>query len=183
MDLPAPDVRASSILWESLQSSSWCYFSTNTLGKCTLSEVSGSGSGCFSFIAEEDNEGSKNQIRMLYLCRYPHTIFGAWQAIRMMRTETCFASPSHPILCEDRTRGWGWALWAVSYRRRPARAANIWQGWGQVLHSFAPPPANTNTALSSEDPHFWRVHRRFFGSRKSSSFIFGECQPQIVTIE
>ena len=69
-----------------------------------------------------------------------------------------------------------WAIVGVQFG-----GANIWQGWGQVLHSFAPPPANTNTALSSEDPHFWRGHRRFCGHSKSSSFIFGECQPQIVT--
>ena len=102
-------------------------------------------------------------------------------AISMVRTERCFVSPSHPILCEDRTRTSGWG-WAVSYGQRPAGAANIWQGWGQVLHSFAPPPANTNTALSSEDPHFWRGHRRFCGGNISSSFIFCEWRPQILNL-
>ena len=102
-------------------------------------------------------------------------------AISMVRTEMCFVSPSHPILCEDRTRTNGWG-WAVSYGQRPAGAANIWQGWGQVLHSFAPPPANTNTAVSSEDPHSWRGHRRCCGGNISSSFIFCEWRPQILNL-
>ena len=116
-----------------------------------------------------------------YICVDIPTYNFLCMAISMVRTEMCFVSPSHPILCEDRTRTSGWG-WAVSYGQRPAGAANIWQGWGQVLHSFAPPPANTNTALSSEDPHSWRGHRRFCGGNISSSFIFCEWRPQILNL-
>ena len=89
----------------------------------------------------------------------------------------CLPVSSHFV--RGQNQHWGWA---VSYGQRPAGAANIWQGWGQVLHSFAPPPANTNTAVSSEDPHSWRDHRRFCRGNKSSSFIFCEWRPQILNL-